>query len=53
MRVSRSWFQVSPRGPDGALGAPQNPHKAAPALGGAYKNPTYRTALPGTRRHGC
>ena len=50
--MSRSWFQVPPRGPDGPLGAPQSPHKSAPAPGGAHKNPTYRTALPGTRRHG-
>jgi hypothetical protein len=32
---------------------PQNPHKSASAAGGPHKNPTYKTALSGTRRHGC
>jgi hypothetical protein len=32
---------------------PQNPHKSASAVDGPHKNPTYKTALPGTRRHGC
>jgi hypothetical protein len=33
--------------------SPQNPHKSASAAGGPHKNPTYETALSGTRRHGC
>ncbi len=33
--------------------SPQNPHKSASAADGPHKNPTYKTALPGTRRHGC
>jgi hypothetical protein len=32
---------------------PQNPHKSASAVDGPHKNPTYKTALSGTRRHGC
>ena len=32
----------------GLWAPPQSPHKSAPAPGGAHKNPTYRTALPGT-----
>jgi hypothetical protein len=37
----------------GLRASPQNPHKYASTAGGPHKNPTYRTALPGTRRHGC
>ena len=47
----RAWFR---RMADfGLWMSPQNPHKSASAAGGPHKNPTYETALPGTRRHGC
>jgi len=51
----RAWFR---RMADFGLWMfPQNPHKSASAsaaaAGGPHKNPTYKTALPGTRRHGC
>ena len=47
----RAWFR---RMADfGLWMSPQNPRKSASAAGGPHKNPTYKTALPGTRRHGC
>jgi hypothetical protein len=46
----RAWFR---RMADfGLWMSPQNPHKSASAAGGPHKNSTYKTALPGTRRHG-
>jgi hypothetical protein len=46
----RAWFR---RMADfGLWMSPQNPHKSASAAGGPRKNSTYKTALPGTRRHG-
>ena len=39
--------------PDGPLGGPTESPQVRARDGDPHKKPTYRTALPGTRRHGC
>jgi hypothetical protein len=56
--VASSDIAASRRSPAGRLASgcgtsPQNPHKSASAADGPHKNPTYKTALSGTHRHGC